>query len=140
MLSSIFIVFLHCTVLNGLGSHLAAAVLTRTLLPILKATPGDVRIIIISSWGHRYAPSSDFTSISGWNATRGNSMYKKNHRYSITKCMNILWAAHQHLHFAKTPGLEHVMVLALDPGFVNTGMPLISCHGAVTLAHRIKRV
>ncbi|VDC05298.1 unnamed protein product [Peniophora sp. CBMAI 1063] len=102
-------------------NHLAVAVLTRTLLPVLRATSGDVRIIVHSSSGHRFAPSSfDMSCIKGWNATRGNSMNKKSQRYSITKCMNILWAAQQQLYFAKTPGLSHILTIALHPGFVWT--------------------
>ena len=64
-------------------------------------------------------------------------MNKKSHRYAITKCMNILWAAHQQLYFAKTPGLEHILVMSLHPGFVKTGAPLISSSGSVVLTYRV---
>ncbi|KZV69594.1 NAD(P)-binding protein [Peniophora sp. CONT] len=102
-------------------NHLAVAVLTRTLAPVLKATPGDVRVVVTSSSAHQFSPSSpDFSSIAGWNATRGNSLNKKSQRYAITKCMNILWTAHQQLCFSKTPGLESIMVLAVHPGWVLT--------------------
>ncbi|KAJ5709394.1 Oxidoreductase short-chain dehydrogenase/reductase family [Penicillium malachiteum] len=95
-------------------NHLGHALLIRKLLPLLETTAAaaDVRIIILTSLGYKFARGMNFDEVrSVQEGTLGSWM-----RYGRSKLANLLYARELARHY---PALTSV---SLTPGVVNTGL------------------
>ncbi|KAG1823186.1 hypothetical protein EV424DRAFT_769957 [Suillus variegatus] len=98
-------------------------VLTRTLQPLLDQTAAepdsDVRIVVVSSCGHRFVSGKPrFRNLDDLNNELKSSLSPGFARYCMSKLMNILYASElqRHLTAAGSP----ITVIAIHPGAVNT--------------------
>lgn len=99
------------------------AVLTRTLQPLLDQTAAepnsDVRIVVLASEAHRFAPGETrFRNLDDLNNELKSSLSPSFARYGVSKLMNMLYAfeLQRHLTAVGSP----ITVIAIHPGAVNT--------------------
>jgi len=102
-------------------------VLTRELLPLLKKTASqpdsDVRIIVVSSEGHRLVSGNPrFRTLEDLNEECKNAWIPRFARYCLSKLTNILYASelHRRLSSSTDPTTSSIITLSLHPGSVNT--------------------
>ncbi|KIM59867.1 hypothetical protein SCLCIDRAFT_125341 [Scleroderma citrinum Foug A] len=100
-----------------LCSIISPFILTQELLPVLKKTSSqsgsDIRVIIVSSEGHRVMVAiPHFRMIEDLND-------ECNHSWSLTKAANILYASELHHRLSSDPS-SNIIALSLHPGQVNT--------------------
>ncbi|EJC97973.1 NAD-binding protein [Fomitiporia mediterranea MF3/22] len=103
--------------------YFSTLIFTESLLPLLKKTaeqPGsDVRIVNVSSDGHRMLPNGlHFKSKDDFNVNYGNSFMQSMKRYSVSKLIEILWT--RELQRRLTEEGTNIIVLAVHPGSVHT--------------------
>ncbi|KIM51165.1 hypothetical protein SCLCIDRAFT_143847 [Scleroderma citrinum Foug A] len=108
-----------------LCSVISPFVLTRELLPVLKKTSSqsdsDVRVVIVSSEGHRVMGAMPrFRTIENLNDECNHSWSPIFMRYCLTKAANILYASELHRRLSSDPSLSNIIALSLHPGQVNT--------------------
>jgi NAD(P)-dependent dehydrogenase (short-subunit alcohol dehydrogenase family) len=98
---------------NFAGNHLGHFLLTRTLLPSLRAAAsageaGTVRVVNVSSRGHEVAPPidwSDLQRVRNWNSMQS---------YCLSKLFNILFTRE----LARRVAANGIVVNAMHPGVV----------------------
>ncbi|VDC05265.1 unnamed protein product [Peniophora sp. CBMAI 1063] len=103
-------------------NHLGIAVLTDTLMPLLKETASrsntDVRVVVVSSRAHMCRPRKCMLSnLEEWNqygGARGDSTVARQSRFGMTRYMNLLWV--QQLQKVLDAQGIPVTALALHPG------------------------
>ncbi|KAJ7581848.1 short-chain dehydrogenase, partial [Mycena floridula] len=105
-------------------NHLGPFLFTTKLLPLVKqaakSSPG-VRIVNVSSRGHRFAPTGTrFRSVEDFNLTLGGTdEYAGNlNRYGLEKLANILFAKELDRKF-RAEGVD-ALAISVHPGFVRT--------------------
>jgi len=105
------------------SNHLGHFLLTRELLPLLRATAaaygaGAARVVSVSSFGHAHAPAIDWDDLQGirnWVSTRN---------YCSAKLYNVLFTRE----LARRTGPDGIVANAMHPGsvasnFINHGTP-----------------
>ena len=97
------------------GNHLGHFLLTKRLMPTLLATaredrPGSVRIIAVSSEGHRQAPPFD------WDDLQLTENWVSGRNYCLAKLCNLLFT----YELARRYGADSIIALAMHPGEANT--------------------
>ncbi|MFA7585995.1 MAG: SDR family NAD(P)-dependent oxidoreductase, partial [Novosphingobium sp.] len=97
------------------ANHLAPFLLTRELLPVLKATAaqspaGTVRVIAVSSTGHEYCPGMNWDDL---NFTRN---FSTGGAYCQAKLANILFTRE----LQRRAGGDGIVAQAMHPGVVNS--------------------
>lgn len=99
-------------------NHIGHFYFTKLLLPIIlktaeSAPPGSVRIVTVSSEGHRMAPEGGI----GFEDTKlpGASTWT---RYGQSKLANVLFSKE----LAKRYGDKNILALSLHPGVISTGL------------------
>lgn len=103
-------------------NHVGHALLAKLLLPVLEKTAAlpdaDVRIVALSSGGHRHAPSEGirFNSLKTDGASLGTTSIGAFARYGQSKLANILWARQMAALHPK------FTVAAVHPGVVHTNL------------------
>lgn len=97
--------------INHLGHALLIKLLFPTLLRTAAVPPGDVRIIIVASAAHKWAPPGGIC-LTKLRTTQTNLSYKQ--RYAQSKLANILYAREMARWY---PAIKTV---SLDPGYVAT--------------------
>ncbi|ORY88786.1 hypothetical protein BCR35DRAFT_301118 [Leucosporidium creatinivorum] len=97
-------------------NHLGHFALIKPLLPLLIKTSKEpnshVRIVNVSSMGHRYTPKPDFTSLETVNAPLGSTW----DRYGQSKLANVLFTAA----LQKQLAAENIRCLSVHPGLVHS--------------------
>ncbi|KAG1796067.1 uncharacterized protein HD556DRAFT_1362675 [Suillus plorans] len=111
------------TLVVNVISHI---VLTRTLQPLLDQTAAepnsDVRIVVVTSCGHRFVPGKPrFRNLDDLNTEPKSWFSPSFARYCMSKLMNILYASElqRHLTAVGSP----ITVIAVHPGSVDTIRP-----------------
>jgi len=97
------------------GNHLGHFLLTRDLMPVLVATaadcgPGSVRIIAVSSEGHRQAPSFD------WDDLQGIQNWESGRNYCLAKLCNLLFTQE----LARRHAADGIVAHGMHPGEADT--------------------
>ncbi|KIM51177.1 hypothetical protein SCLCIDRAFT_12194 [Scleroderma citrinum Foug A] len=100
-------------------------VLTRELLPALKKTASqsdsDVRVVTVSSEGHRTMGAVPrFRTIEDLNDECNHSLLPIFMRYCLSKTANILYASELHRRLSSDPSSSNIIALSLHPGQVNS--------------------
>ncbi|KAH9928811.1 NAD-P-binding protein [Fomitopsis serialis] len=105
-------------------NYFSPFVFVRTLLPLLKRTAqepkSDVRIVMLTSEGHRMPPKDcHFRSIEDFNREFKDESFASNRRYNLSKYMGVLHVKElqRRLDAEEVP----IIVTAVHPGIVNTG-------------------
>ncbi len=100
-------------------NHVGHALLTKLLMPTLQRTAeqngSDVRIVNVSSAGHRFAPKGGLVLK---DAVSGMSAYNTWVRYGQSKLANVLFTRE----LAKR--YDNIKSMALHPGGIDTGLSL----------------
>ncbi|KAF9003243.1 NAD(P)-binding protein [Cyathus striatus] len=108
-------------------NHIGPFVFTHTLLPLLiktsKEPDADVRIVTVTSGGHKIAsaatnPELDFKSIDSLKRTYENYRFSVFALYCVSKLGNVLFSAH--LQSLLTAKGHNITCTSLHPGAVNT--------------------
>jgi len=104
-------------------NHISPFVFTRELLPILKKTSeepdADVRIVNLTSTGHRYLSSSyRFQNLEQLTVDLSSTRFPELRRFLLSKLTNILWTSElqRRLDAEGVP----IIALSLNPGAVDT--------------------
>ncbi|EJC97974.1 NAD-binding protein [Fomitiporia mediterranea MF3/22] len=104
-------------------NYFSTLIFTETLLPLLKKTaeqPGsDVRIVNVSSDGHKFLPNDlHFKSKDDFNVNYGNSFLQSWKRSSVSNLLRILWTRELQRRLIEEG--SSIIAVALSPGSVHT--------------------
>lgn len=107
------------------ANHLAPFLLTRELRPLLEAAvastaPGSVRVIAVSSTGHRTSPGLN------WNDLQSLNDFSAGLAYCQAKLANLLFTRE----LARRAGPDGIVAQAMHPGMVATNF---AAHGDETM-------
>ncbi|KAI0058951.1 NAD(P)-binding protein [Artomyces pyxidatus] len=101
-------------------NHISPFVFTKTLLPVLEHTASipssDVRIVNVSSVGHRWVPSPRYDSLEAFNNDFCDTIKPKTNVYCYTKLANILWTNELQRCFDKAH--IPIVTMSVHPGSV----------------------
>jgi len=103
-------------------NHFSPFVSTNTLLPLLKSTAAlpdsDVRIVNVSSDGHRFVSPTQFKTKEDFNFTYEGTRFSMMKRYGLSKLCNVLWT--KELQRRLTEEGCKITCISLHPGSVYT--------------------
>ena len=109
------------------GNHLGPFLLTRRLLPLLRAaaSPGATRIIVTSSSAHEFAPGLD------WNDLQMIGNFRATPAYCNAKLANLLFARK----LARLLAKDGIVAHAMHPGIVDSNF---AAHGDAAMKSYFK--